>query len=207
MQIKIKQAILVVMGLLLFLIISLDGAVDTQAIQRAFFHPDGSIQLPRGYRQWAHVGTRYKSSGLNLLDGLTLQDPQVMNVYVEPSAMTYYERTGVWPDGAQIVKEFSEIRTGKDCDPATYICSSDLGKGIFEVGFSGLAMMVKDKRHFPNEAGNWAYFGFGHQSPPYKVSALPFPREQCASCHIKNASKSGYVFVRAHIGLAANAVP
>jgi hypothetical protein len=137
------------------------------------------------------------------LDGSVLTTPQVMNAYVEPSALQVYEKTGSWPDGTQIVKEFSEIRTGKDCDTGTRICTSALGSGIFEIGFSGLATMVKDKKHFPKEAGNWAYFGFGHQPPPYQQTARAFPREQCAGCHIKNASDTGYVFSRAHIGLAA----
>lgn len=191
---------------LLLLIAALSGyAAMSQApvIHRVTFHQDGSIQIPVGYRQWSHVGTRYKSSGTNLLDGARLTVPQIMNAYVEPSAMAAYAKNAVWPDGTQIVKEFSEIRIGKDCDPNTRVCTSDLGQGIFETAYSGLAMMVKDKEHFLNEAGNWAYFGFGHQPPPYKTIARAFPVRQCANCHIANAAQSGYVFTRAHIGLAA----
>lgn len=170
-------------------------------VRRVVFTSDGNIQIPVGYREWYHVGTRYKSSGTNLLDGTTLTAPQVMNAYVEPSALKVFQSTGKWPDGTQIVKEFSEIRQGKDCDAKTYICTTPLGSGIFETGYSGLAMMVKDKQHFPNEPGNWAYFGFGHQAPPYQKTARAFPRERCASCHIKNAADTGYVFTRAHIAL------
>ena len=68
-------------------------------------------------------------------------------------------------------------------------------------GFSGLAMMVKDRSRFAKEPGNWAYFGFGHHTPPYKGQARAFPRTQCASCHIKNAAATDYVFSAAHAGL------
>ena len=42
----------------------------TDAILKAKFNADGSVNLPAGYRNWTHVGTRIKAIGINILDGL-----------------------------------------------------------------------------------------------------------------------------------------
>jgi len=101
------------------------GAEATDIV-RANFMPDGGVELPVGYRGWTHVGTRLKPDGLSILDGQPLKIPEIMNAYVEPSAMAYFERTGTWPDGSQIVKEMSAIQTGEGCDPVTHICKTHL---------------------------------------------------------------------------------
>jgi hypothetical protein len=62
-------------------------------------------------------------------------------------------------------------------------------------------MMVKDSKRFPAEPGNWAYFAFFHKASGYDRAAKERPREQCASCHVKLASETDYVIVKAHLGL------
>ena len=175
------------------------------AVVRADFAPDGSVKLPVGYRKWAHVGTRFKPDGLSILDELPLTVPEIMNAYVEPSAMAYFERTGTWPDGSQIVKEMSAIQTGGGCDPVTHICKNLLGAGIFEANYMGLGMMVKDSERFPETPGHWGYFSFGHKAPPYEATSLLRSPQQCASCHMRLASDTDYVIARAHLGLADKA--
>lgn len=172
-----------------------------QQSSEASFEQDGSVRLPSHYRQWANVGTRYKVGGMNILDGTPVKIPQVLNTYVEPSALDYYKRTGKWPDGAQIVKELIEVKGGKNCDSTTFICSTPLGSGIFEEKYIGVGMMVKDRARFPSDAGNWAYFAFFHKASEYDRTATKRPREQCSSCHVKLASDTDYVITKAHLGL------
>jgi hypothetical protein len=174
---------------------------DAGAIVRADFNTDGSVNLPVGYRNWTHVGTRIKSIGINILDGLPTKGPELLNAYVEPSAMAAFETTGKWPDGAQLVKEFSALKTSDGCDPNTAYCKGRFGEGIFETGYIGLGMMVRDAKRFPNATGNWGYFTFGHKPPPYAKTAMPSAKQNCESCHINLASDTDYVISRAHIGL------
>lgn len=172
------------------------------AIARASFNPDGSIDLPAGYRQWSHVGTRYKPDGIGILDRLPLRAPEIMNAYVEPTAMAWFQKTGQWPDGSQIVKEMSAIQVGNHCNRTIRVSTKSIGDGILEANYVGLGMMVKDAKRFPEAPGNWGYFDFGHKPPRYNSTATLAPKEQCQSCHVKLAADTDHVFSRAHIGLA-----
>jgi hypothetical protein len=117
--------------------------------------------------------------------------------------MRIYQRTGQWPDGAQIVKEFSTVQVGEGCDPKSALCDTALGAGIFQSGYVGLGLMVKDARRFPTAPGHWGYFSFGHQPQPYAARAALSPQSQCSDCHVRLASATGYVVSVAHIGLRA----
>ena len=57
------------------------------AVASASFNTDGSVNIPVGYRQWAHVGTRYKTKGsLSILDNMPIKTPEILNAYVAPVA-------------------------------------------------------------------------------------------------------------------------
>ena len=116
--------------------------------------------------------------------------------------MAVFDKTGHWPEGAQIVKEFSTVRGGDGCDEKSWICQSPLGSGIFEAQYIGLGMMVKDSSRFADAPGHWGYFSFGHKPLPYDKTASVRPPQACASCHVKLASDTDYVISRAHLGLA-----
>ena len=176
-------------------------AAEMASVSQASFETDGKIRLPSGYRSWVHVGTRVKVGGKNILDGKDLTTPQVLNAYIEPSAMASYTKTGKWPDGTQIVKEISTIRTGNNCDAATYLCTTEVGEGIFEGSYSGLGMMVKDRRRFATQPGYWAYFAFFRSGASYEKSSSARTPETCAACHIKLASDRDYVISQAHLAL------
>jgi len=175
------------------------GSVATQST--AVFVTDGSLQLPTGYRRWEHVGTRIKADGRSVLDGTPIVTPQVMDAYIEPSAFESYQRSGQWPDGTQIIKEISVIRTGTGCDKTTLVCSTEFGTGIFEAAYAGIGMMVKDRNRFPNSAGNWGYFSFVTTGASPQRTATVRPHDQCASCHERLASTTDFVFSASHIGL------
>ena len=172
-------------------------------VLRAHFNAKGEALLPVGYRQWVHVGTRDNAQGkVSIIDGKPTKTPEVLNAYVEPRAFAVYQRTGKWPDGSQMVKEFSAVRVGANCQADTYLCTTEFGEGIFETGYVGLGMMVKDGKRFPDAPGHWGFFEFGHHPPPYDAVSAVRPTNQCIFCHVALASDTDYVISRAHIGLA-----
>jgi hypothetical protein len=148
-----------------------------------------------------------KIGGRSILDGTKVTIPQVLNTYVEPSALDYYKRTGLWPDGAQIVKEITLVRTGKGCDKATFVCTTPIGGGFFQQSYVGLGMMIKDSKRFPMQPGNWAYVGFFYRGSGFDSTAKVRPQAQCAACHVKLASNTQYVFTQAHLGLQVGNIP
>jgi hypothetical protein len=105
-------------------------ATSEPGVERARFTSDGSAIQPIRWRQWVHVGTRYKPIGLNILDQKLTKTPEILNAFVEPGAMKTYERTGQWPEGAQIAKEFTAVQIGAGCDTETFVCSAQFGDGI-----------------------------------------------------------------------------
>jgi Cytochrome P460 len=170
-------------------------------VSSAVFEEDGSLRLPAGYRQWEHVGTRIKPDGRSVLDGSQITTPQVMDTYIAPAAFNSFKKNGNWPDGTQIVKEISLIKTGNDCDKSTFVCSTSFGSGIFQASYIGMGMMVKDSKRFPSAPGNWGYFAFRSNESMYQATATVRPQQQCASCHMRLASNADYVFSSTHIGL------
>ena len=172
-------------------------------LRMAAFNQDGSLHVPDGYRRWEHVGTRIKPDGRSVLDGSQITTPQVMDTYVLPGAFDLFKKHGTWPDGTQIVKEISIIRTGKECDKNTLVCTTPFGSGIFQASYIGMGMMVKDRKRFPSEVGNWGYFAFRSNGSMYEDTATIRPQQQCASCHMRLALNTDYVFSSTHIGLLA----
>ena len=176
------------------------------SVARASFTKAGEARLPVSYRQWVHVGTRDNAKGkVSIIDGKPTQTPEVLNAYVEPGAFAAYEKTGIWPDGSQMVKEFSAVRVGADCQGI--FCTTEFGQGIFETGYVGLGMMIKDEKRFPDAPGHWGFFHFGHHAPPYEPVSQVRPATQCSYCHVALASKTDFVIVHAHIGLARTGTP
>ena len=173
-------------------------------VHSAVFKEDGSLRLPAGYRQWEHVGTRIKPDGRSVLDGSQIATPQVMDTYIAPAAFNSFKKDGIWPDGTQIIKEISLIKTGKDCDKNTFVCSTSFGSGIFQASYIGMGVMVKDSKRFPSAPGNWGYFAFRSNGSMYQATATVRPQQQCASCHMRLASNTDYVFSSTHIGLLPN---
>lgn len=177
-------------------------------VLRAHFNAKGEALLPVGYRQWVHVGTRDNAQGkVSIIDGKPAPTPEVLNAYVEPRAFAAYQKTGEWSDGSQMVKEFSAVRVGAGCRPDTYLCATEFGEGIFETGYVGLGMMVKDEKRFPDAPGHWGYFEFGHHAPPYDPVSAVRPASQCSYCHVRLASDTDFVISRAHIGLSRTGTP
>ena len=95
---------------------SIAHAKSEEQVNRARFAADESATRPIEWRQWVRVGTRYKPIGLNILDQKLTKTPDILNAYVEPSAISVYKQAGQWPEGTQIIKEFTAIQVGPGCD-------------------------------------------------------------------------------------------
>lgn len=155
------------------------------------FNSDGSIDLPQNYRQWVNVGTTLLPKGeVNIIDGLPIAVSEYIDTYVEPLSFAIYIETGTWPNGTQIVKEFTATQEAAP------------NEVLVESHYTGLAMLVKDAERFPVETGHLGYFNFGHHLEPYDPAASLLPREQCSSCHEALASDQQFIFADHHIGLA-----
>jgi hypothetical protein len=180
-----------------------DGTHAERPAAQLAFNEKGEALLPRGYRSWVHVSTSWVPITTSLLDGMTTETPEIFNTYAEPSAFKTYVETGEWPDGTLLAKEFTATSVDAACDgPPAYICKRWYGPAIFQSAYTGVAVMLKDKKRFPNEPGNWAYFSYGHQPPPYEPASPPRSHEQCAQCHIDRAGPAiDYVFSVERIGL------
>ena len=161
------------------------------------FNERGEAAAPRGYRSWVHAYTAWEPITTSLLDEKTTRTPEFHNVYVEPNSYRTFMKTGRWPEGTLMVKEFAFTDIDpKNCDgPPAFLCNQWFGKAILEHGRIGIAVMLKDTKRYPAEAGGWAYFSYGHQPPPYQRVSAPHPRERCAQCHIDRAGADhDYVF-------------
>lgn len=172
-----------------------------EKIETATFDARGSVILPTDYHHWVHVGTFIKENGINIFDHSEIKIPIIGNTYVEPSAFRYYQKTGQWPNGAQIVKEFTQALDNKDCDKVSHVCNTALGSAIYQDKYIGFGYMVKDKKRFPTEAGHWGFFTTGKTELPYPRMAGLKASDQCADCHIAHAKEQDFVFAAQKIGL------
>ncbi|WP_051927414.1 cytochrome P460 family protein [Ruegeria halocynthiae] len=155
------------------------------------FNADGTVNRPLNHRQWVNVGTTLIPQGeINIIDNLPIPTSEYIDTYVEPMAFAIYMATGTWPNGTQIVKEFTATK------------QADAGEVLTESHYNGLAMLVKDVQRFPTETGHLGYFNFGHHAEPYEATSKLLPREQCSACHEALASDQQYIFGDHHIGLA-----
>jgi len=154
------------------------------------FNSDGTVNRPFNHRQWVNVGTTLIPKGtVNIIDGLGIKTNEYIDTYVEPRSFAIYMATGKWPNGTQIVKEFTALKTAKP------------GEVTSESHYNGLALLVKDTERFPAETGHLGYFNFGHHREPYEMRSSLMPRGQCSACHEATASDQQYIFSDHHIGL------
>lgn len=145
------------------------------------FTRDGELVQPTGYRKWPYVGTPLTPNDMN---GGKAAFPEFHNVYINPDSFETFERTGAFPDGTVLVKELVSVGSKQ----------ASSGKGYFMGDFIGLEVSMKDKARFKEEAGNWAFFSFGHEYP-LAATAKPQPAANCSACHGSLADED-FVFTR-----------
>lgn len=199
---KINNYTVLLSSTLLLAISSLSYAENNKIELGTFISNDGkTAQIPEEYRSWEHVGTRLSVGGTNILDNSKIDGGMFLNIYADPVSFQIFKRSGEWPDGTVLVKEFSDILKGQDCDKATLACNTPYGHGVFQQNFAGMGMMIKDKKLFAKTPGNWGYYNFGHKTRSEVTTGQLMPESRCSACHVALASKTDYVFSEEHIRL------
>ena len=147
------------------------------------FDEDGALKRldADNYRRWIYVGTPLTPNDMNEPEAAF---PEFHNVYIHPDDYNYWQKNGEWQDGTILVKEL--VLVGKKQEVS--------GNGYFMGDFTGLEVTIKDKKKYPNEPGNWAYYSFGHEYPLADV-AMPFPTAACNTCHEASA-EDDFVFTQ-----------
>ena len=148
--------------------------------------PGGELKLPTDYHTWVFLGSPLTPNALN--DGQA-GFPEYHNVYVQPQAYLAYRKTGQFPEGTIMLKEL-QLTT-----PATYDDGSRKeasGRGYFPGKRNGIDISVRDSSRFKDTDG-WGFFNFGHHGPPYAKTAAAAPKENCAGCHIANATDMVFI--------------
>jgi hypothetical protein len=154
---------------------------ETRRAQSVTFNQAGDLVRPTGYRKWFYVGTPLTPHDMN--NGKAAF-PEFHSVYINPEAYNHYEKTGEFPDGTVLVKELVSVGSKQ----------ATSGDGYFMGEFTGLEVLMKDKRRFQDEPGNWGFFSFGHEYP-LKPTAKIQPTANCNSCH-GGAADDDYVFTQ-----------
>ncbi len=158
-----KRTLLVVSSWVAFSCVALIAQTDS-VIQ---YRQDGSMALPKDYRQWIFL-----SAGINMTYGPaagTNDHPRFENVFVNPSAFAQFQKTGTWPDKTVLVLEIrnsdSKVSINKD--------------GRVQTGIAAVEAHVKDASR-----GGWAFYAFRDTD-----RGTPFPRSaDCFTCHEQNGA-------------------
>jgi hypothetical protein len=150
-------------------------AAQTQQ-SAAVFNPDGTLQLPTGFRKWVFVGAPLTPNGLN--NGKA-NFPEYHHVYIEQKNVDAYLKTGEFPEGTVIVKELTRVLNPEFPDGSR---KEPSGHGFFNGEYNGIDVTVKDSKRFA-ETNNWGFFTFGHHPLPYAERAKESSAAECAGCH------------------------
>ena len=144
----------------------------------------GQINLPKNFRSdfvhlgsWAVTDDKSESRGFH-------------DVYTERKSLDHYRKTGVFPDGATLVKEIRNLETG----PLT------TGNPVHWAGKPAVwFVMIKDwKGRFPGnplweDGWGWAMY---KADDPRKNAASSY-KADCQACHIP-AAQTDRVFVQGY---------
>jgi hypothetical protein len=141
------------------------------------YDASGALRRPEGYEEWTFVGA---SLGLSYAEGAASDGPgEFHHVYLRPSSVAAFRRTGRFPEGTVLVLELHEA--AQKVAPSRH--------GLFEGRRVAVEAAVKDSARFPE---GWAYYSFGDGS---QAAATAFPRSACFECHRQHAAKDN-VFVQ-----------
>lgn len=165
------------------IVVAVFAAIPVSTQAEEYTIKDGKLDRPTGYREWIYVGTPVTPNDMN--DGKAAF-PEHHNVYIDPESWKHWKKTGEFREGAILIKELVSV--------GAKLAVS--GNGYFQGEFIGLEAVIKSKKHFPDEPGNWAYFSFS--TPDHKAltpTAEAFPTEACNVCHAASAADD-FVFTQ-----------
>lgn len=92
-----------------------------------------------------------------------------------------YEKTGKYPDGTMLVKEFVSVGSKE----------ASSGAGDFREEFIGLETVLKDSKRFSNDPGSWGYYSFD-RSYPLKDAAKADRADECNRYDRANVINGGF---------------
>ena len=144
------------------------------------YDQQGRLLRPEGYKTWVHVGVNL---GLGYQENT--QEPtkpgQFMNVYMQPEAYRYYERTGRFPEKTMLaLVQYKPENMG-----------SIARSGLMSGQHVGLSFAVKDSEHVDE---SWAYYGFATRNG-FLDATDARPKEACYNCHAEHGEDDN-VFVQ-----------
>jgi Cytochrome P460 len=163
-------------------------AAQTQQ-SAAVFNPDGTLQLPTGFRKWVFVGAPLTPNGLN--NGKA-GFPEYHHVYIEQKNVDAYLKTGEFPEGTVIVKELTRVLNPDFPDGSR---KEPSGRGYFNGEYNGIDLTIKDSKRFA-KTNNWGFFTFGHHPLPYDQTAAEKSVAECAGCHIANVAQTDMTWIQ-----------
>ena len=160
-----KVALCCCAAILLLLGLAEAGAQDADGPKPQY--AGDNLVRPEGYREWV-----YLSSGLGMsYNSAAGGDPKFTNTFVPQWAYRAFLVTGKWPDKTWFVLEERGAETKGSINKA----------GHFQSDLMGLAVEVKDEKHF---ADKWAYFNFRADDNTAKAN----PKTACWQCHDDHAA-------------------
>lgn len=162
---------------------------ETRAADDATPAVASEVALPDDFRgRFVHLGSWFVPEG----DASGFHD-----VYADPDAVAAYRKTGVFPDGATLVKELRAHQTGN------YTTGANVARA--ERGAAGVKqwfVMVKDaqNRHAarPEWGDGWGWGLFKKDDPGTNV--VTDYRADCLGCHVP-AKQTDWIYVDAYPSL------
>lgn len=160
------------------------GTAATDSHYMPQYNASGEMLLPPNkiWRTWVFLGSPFTPNALN--QGKA-SFPEFHNVYMQPWAFDYYQKTGKFPEGTIMFKELqltlapAQFPDGSQVEPS--------GRGYFPGAFNGADVSVKDSKRFAS-TGGWGYFDFNHFEPKALHTKL-MAKDQCAFCHQDGAKQ------------------
>ncbi len=128
----------------------------------------GNLLRPTDYRDWQYLSAGY---GMNYSPAPGSHE-LFTNVFVPRWAYQEFVNTGAWPEQTIFVIDEREASSKGSINKS----------GHFQTDLVGLAVEVKDSKHFPD---TWAYFGFGTDD---KTSKAADKGNNCFTCHEEHAA-------------------
>jgi cytochrome P460 len=144
---------------------------------------DGGIHMPDvDFRtEWTALGT-FSIAGEEEAEGLHV-------VYTQPGVAQHFRATGMFPDGAVVIKELLSTKT-EDLTTGTVSYAAER---------SGWFVMVKDAKNRFEEndlwghGWGWAYFDVADPTTPVTTSY----KAECMACHVP-AQATDWIYTRGY---------
>ena len=153
---------------------------------------EGHISLPRDFRtSMVHLGSWFVPEG---------EASGFHDVYTEPETVVAFRQTGVFPDGATLVKELRAHTTGR------YTTGADVShaNGTLKQWF----VMIKDREgrfeEHPLWDHGWGWALFSADDPSTNVATSV--AADCLTCHLP-ARDTDWVYIEAYPSLHGPSPP